>query len=106
MDRPGAAEMVQLYTVNGGKPSARIPLRRYEAVSEAVLEALAKAGPEGLTLKELAVALAPLLPQWWFAEGWDTMWHVTGIKLHLEHLGQLERVRVVPHRVRLADKRG
>jgi hypothetical protein len=94
--------MVQLYTVNGGRPSARVPSRRYEAVRQAILAALADQ-PAGLGLWELCPACAPHLPQWWFDEGWDTPWHVTGVKLHLEHLGVLRRITGKgPHRVALA----
>lgn len=86
-----ASDSIQLYTVNGGRPSSRIPLRRYDTVRGAILDALADR-PEGLSLWELCTALAPRLPQWWFDEGWDTPWHVTNVKLHLEYLGELQRI--------------
>lgn len=102
MPQSSSTSNIQLYTVNGGKPSASVPLRRYEAMRTAVLQALKAAGSSGLTLHELAVAVAPLLPQWWSDEGWDEMWHVTSVKLHLEYLGELERVPdAKPHRLRL-----
>lgn len=94
-------EMIQLYTVNGGKPSALIPLRRYEAMRKAVLTALLQA-PDGLGLLDLTEQASQRLPLWWNREGWDEMWHATGVKLHLEYLGELERVPgAKPHRVRI-----
>lgn len=96
-----AEEMIQLYTVNGGKPSAFIPVRRYEAMRKALIAALRKA-PDGLGLVDLAERASQHLPAWWTREGWDEMWHTTSVKLHLEHLGELERVPgAKPHRVRL-----
>ncbi len=93
-------EMIDLFTVNGRKFSCTIPLKRYEAMCSAVLRAL-QHKPDGLSLSELAHAAAVHLPKWWTDEKWDEMWHTTAVKLHLEYLGELERVpKVSPHRVR------
>jgi predicted transport protein len=68
---------------------------------KAMLAALRKA-PEGLGLVDLAIQVAPRLPLWWSREGWDEMWHATSVKLHLEYLGEIERVpQAKPHRVRI-----
>src|SRR5262245_46157606 len=98
--------MIQLYTVNGGKPSAQIPLRRYEAMQKAILKVL-KNKPEGLGFPDLAYEVSQRLPLWWTREGWDELWHATNVKLHLEYLGQLERVPgAKPHRVRIVASSG
>lgn len=99
-------EMIDLFTVNGRKFSCTIPLKRYEAMRSAVLKAL-KNKPDGLSLSELAHGAAVHLPKWWTDEKWDEMWHTTAVKLHLEYLGELERVpKVSPHRVRLVGSAG
>ena len=101
-----ADESIQLYTVNGGRPSAVIPLKRYEAMRKAILKVL-KSQPDGLTLHDLAKGASQELPMWWTREGWDEMWHTTGVKLHLEYIGELERVpKASPHRVRIKGAHG
>lgn len=92
-------EMIDLYTVNGGRLSCRIPLRRYQAVREAIQDVL-RDRPDGMGLWDLCPAMATRLPQWWFDEGWDTPWHVTSVKLHMEYLKELTRLTGKgPHRV-------
>ncbi|MCC7479365.1 DUF4287 domain-containing protein [bacterium] len=94
-------ETIQLYTVNGRKPSARVPLKRYEAMRTAVLKALHQRS-DGLSLTELTHSAALHLPKWWSDEKWDEMWHTVSVKLHLEYLGELERVPgTSPHKVRI-----
>lgn len=89
-------------TPTPGKAGTNIPKWKYEAVRRAILKVVPKRG-EGIAFRDLSALVSrTLLPEDRRLLGSIT-WHTVTVKLHLEVLGELERVPGVnPQRLRRA----
>ena len=77
-----------------------IPRWKYDAVRDAILDALVHAGPQGLAFAKLPNAVAARLPPEKKARLGSVGWHVTTVKLNMEVEGELARkTGVVPQQL-------
>jgi len=82
---------------NGVTP---VPRWKFEVVRGAILEAVRKAGPDGLPFAHLANAVRSRLPAEDQARIGSLNWHTTCVKLELEVAGEIGRRRgVVPQKL-------
>lgn len=78
----------------GREGVTRIATWKYLAVRAAVLDAVAKAGEEGLPFAELAEAVRVRLSADDLAALGSVKWYVTSVKLNMEVEGELKRKTV------------
>lgn len=83
----------------GRDGETRIPRWKFDAVREAVLEAVAAAGPEGLPLSALTDEVGSRLLEDQRGRLGSLGWHVTTVKLELEVRGELARLPGTPQRL-------
>ncbi|MCC7144467.1 MAG: hypothetical protein IT349_20410 [Candidatus Eisenbacteria bacterium] len=89
-------------TPTPGKAGTNIPEWKYLAVRRAILKAVPRRG-EGIAFRDLSALVSKMLrPEDRRLLG-SVTWHTVTVKLHLEVLGELERVPgVTPQRLRRA----
>ena len=69
----------------------RIPAWKFHLVRKAILHAVDAAGPEGLSLSQLAGEVKARLSQADMARLGALGWHCTTVKLEMEVAGEIER---------------
>ena len=69
-----------------------IPRWKFDAVRAAILEALQRAGPDGLAFSELSGAVGQQLDPAVLARLGSVGWHSTTVKLELEVRGEIVRL--------------
>lgn len=81
----------------------RIPRWKYDAVREAILDAVKTAGKDGMPFKELSAEVGARLDDDIRKRLGSIGWHTTVVKLNMEVEGELARVAgVSPQRIVLA----
>jgi len=94
-------EKILCLTPSPGKQGTRIPLWKYETLRRVIRRAVPenKIGVEFVKLPELARSY---LADDELQNLGSLMWHVTAVKLHLEVIGEIERIpNSKPQRIRL-----
>jgi hypothetical protein len=87
-------------TPTPGKQSTAIAKWKYDLVRNAIRTCVPKT-KEGVAFKELPDLVADVLPPDDRARLGSVSWHTTTVKLHMETIGELERVKgAVPQRIR------
>ncbi len=90
-------------TPTPGKQGTRIDRWKYEAVRAAILRALT-GGEQGVPFKELPTLVEMGLTEKDLAGLGSLVWYTTTVKLHLETIGEIERVPGArPQRIRHAN---
>lgn len=98
-----AAKKVCRTPTTGREGVTRIPLWKFEVVSEAIVAAVAEAGDAGLPFEDLAAAVEARLGADDLAKLGSVGWHTTTVKLEMEVAGALHRVDGKgPQRLRLS----
>lgn len=99
---PPADDRVLCVSPDPTKQGTRIPRWKYDTVRAAIRKAVGR-GHTGVEFRQLPLLVEGLLSDDHRARLGSVMWHVTTVKLHMEALGELERLPgVTPQRVRLA----
>lgn len=81
---------VEIENVNHPGKTTRVDANKYEAMKQALLQAL-PSKPPGLTTDALRAAVAPLLPDALFPQGATAGWWRKGVQLDLEAKGIIAR---------------
>jgi len=77
-----------------------IPTWKFEALRTAILDAVEKAGPDGLLFKDLGAAVKSRLSTDELSRLGSVGWHATSAKLELEVAGEIKRVeKATPQRI-------
>ncbi len=102
--RPDASiadhERITCQTPSPGKQPTRIPRWKYEAVRAALLRVTPPA-PDSVPFSDLPALVARELDEGVAPQLGSVTWHVVTVKLHLEVLGEIERLPGVrPQRLR------
>ena len=100
-----AEEKTECRTPSAGKSGVtRIPTWKYEAVRAAILKVLGEAGDAGFPFADLTDAVDGLLSDDERARMGSVGWHTATVKLNLEVLGEVERLKgLSPQRLRLTS---
>ena len=81
----------------------RLPRWKYDAVRTAILDAVAKAGDQGLAFGDLSAAVAARLTGDQLADLGSVGWHTTSVKLNMEVEAEIKRLpNISPQRLILA----
>ncbi|MCG3121428.1 MAG: hypothetical protein ALAOOOJD_04520 [bacterium] len=99
---PNREEKFLCLTPTPGKQGTRIDRWKYETLRRAIRRAVPK-NKIGIEFVKLPVLVRPYLTADELKRLGSLMWYVTTVKLHLEVIGELERVpHSQPQRIRLA----
>ncbi len=84
-------EKVLCETPTPGKEGTRIPQWKYDAVRAAIRKVVPR-GNEGIEFRELPHLVEEALPADARRKLGSVTWHTVTVKLHLEVIGELERI--------------
>lgn len=86
-----SSEKILCETPTPGKKGVRIPKWKYDLLRESIRKVV-PANAEGVAWKELPVLIKKTLTMSLQKEIGSISWHTVTVKLHLECLGEIERV--------------
>lgn len=87
-------------TPTPGKQGTRIPTWKYEAVRRAILAVVPETA-EGVAFRDLPALVSAVLPVDIKTDLGSITWHTVTVKLHLEVIGEIQRLPgVTPQRLR------
>ncbi len=100
---PQDAKVICRTPARGTEGETRIPKWKYDTVRGAILDALDKAGPDGLPFARLPNAVRDRLADGEIDRIGSVNWHVTTVKLEMEVAGEIARKGgVVPQQLIIA----
>ena len=99
-------EKIMCLTPTPGKQGTRIARWKYDTLRRAIRQVLVK-NKSGVEFMKLAELVRPNLAKDELKKIGSLMWYVTTVKLHLEVIGEIERIpNSTPQRVRLVTSTG